>query len=255
MTISKIYCLSSLMGLASVISCNMRPKEYELVPIEPPALPVSSEIHSMDLHEVTLLEILPGGRYMYLKVKEGDREFWLASRNSPVKEGGIYYYREALLTTDFKSEENQKVFDSLYLVTRLVSRNHGLSGDPGAVIRTTQPLTAPMQVPDEWRNTPDRTPDGFITISELFKNPGKYEGQYVQIEAQCTKVYRNIMDRNWLHFKDGSAGEIDLVVTSDTLAPVGAVVVIKARVALDKDFGSGYKYKMLLEGGQLIFNP
>jgi hypothetical protein len=53
------------------------------------------------------------------------------------------------------------------------------------------------------------------------------------------------MNRNWIHLKDGSMDDYDLVVTSNEDVPVGSKVTIQADVVLNKDFGAGYKYELI----------
>ena len=71
----------------------------------------------------------------------------------------------------------------------------------------------------------------------MVKDPKKYEGKTVQISGKCVKVNPNIMNRNWLHIKDGTKDDFDLVITSDTFFPEGSEVTMKATVVLNKDFG------------------
>jgi hypothetical protein len=57
------------------------------------------------------------------------------------------------------------------------------------------------------------------------------------------------MKKNWIHLQDGTgdAGNNDLVVTSDDLPKVGDVVTASGTLYNDKDFGGGYKYKVIIE--------
>ena len=66
------------------------------------------------------------------------------------------------------------------------------------------------------------------------------------------KVNPNIMNRNWIHIKDGTKDDFDLVITSDKFVPEGSVVTMKAVVTLNKDFGAGYKYDLILENGTIV---
>ena len=65
------------------------------------------------------------------------------------------------------------------------------------------------------------------------------------------KVSSGIMGKNWLHIQDGSGnqkdGNNDLVITSNDLAAVGDLVTISGTLYKDKDFGSGYKYDVIVE--------
>ena len=57
-----------------------------------------------------------------------------------------------------------------------------------------------------------------------------------------------IMNRNWLHIRDGSGKNLDLTVTTTEHIPLGAIVTLQGVIALDKDFGAGYRYDVILEG-------
>ena len=93
---------------------------------------------------------------------------------------------------------------------------------------------------------------GSVKIADLVADPKKYSGKTIQISGQCTKVNPNIMGRNWMHLKDGSKDDYDLVITSSVLIPEGHTVTMVGKVVLNKDFGSGYKYAILLEEGEVV---
>jgi len=93
---------------------------------------------------------------------------------------------------------------------------------------------------------------GSMKIADLVKDPKKYEGKTIQLDGICTKINAGIMDRNWIHIKDGSKDDYDLVITSDAFVPEGAAFTMKAVVVLNKDFGAGYTYDLILEQGVLI---
>ena len=62
------------------------------------------------------------------------------------------------------------------------------------------------------------------------------------------------MGRNWIHIQDGTSsnGQYDLLVTSNENAKTGDIIVVEGKVATNKDFGAGYKYSVMLEGGKII---
>ena len=91
-----------------------------------------------------------------------------------------------------------------------------------------------------------------IRVVDLVIDPKKYEGKYVQITGECIKVNHNVMNRNWIHVQDGSHDTFDLVITSSELVLVGSEITMQAVVTLDKNFGAGYRYDIILENGTLI---
>ena len=66
------------------------------------------------------------------------------------------------------------------------------------------------------------------------------------MRGQVTKFTANVMKKNWLHIKD-SSGEDDLTITTNNTAAVDDVIVISGKLALDKDFGYGYVYPLIIE--------
>jgi hypothetical protein len=61
-----------------------------------------------------------------------------------------------------------------------------------------------------------------------------------------TKYTTNVMGKNWLHIKDSSTQE-DLTITSNDTAELNSVVVIEGKLVLDKDFGYGYVYPLIVQ--------
>lgn len=93
--------------------------------------------------------------------------------------------------------------------------------------------------------------EGCIKISDLFSGKKSYEGKVIRITGQVTKFNAGIMGKNWIHIQDGSEfeGEYDLTVTTAVDATVGDTITIEGKIALDKDFGYGYFYKVIMEDG------
>jgi hypothetical protein len=158
------------------------------------------------------------------------------------KVGETYYYVGGDLKTNFKSNSLDRVFDELYLVGNLVSSNHGNLPEVNTSSSSNSDNIETKTVHSQ----------GSVKISDLVKNAQQYEGQKVQIDGVCTKINLGIMNRNWIHLKDGSMDDYDLVVTSNEDVPVGSKVTIQADVVLNKDFGAGYKYELILENGVLV---
>jgi len=91
-----------------------------------------------------------------------------------------------------------------------------------------------------------------LSIAELVKNPTKYMSSWVLLSGICVKVNTAILDRNWIHIKDGTLDSYDLVITSNDNVKLGDSVTFKGRITLNKDFGAGYSYPLLLEQGTLV---
>jgi hypothetical protein len=58
------------------------------------------------------------------------------------------------------------------------------------------------------------------------------------------------MEKNWFHIQDGTSneGEFDLTITSlEEEIKLDEVITFEGTIVLNKDFGYGYKYDILLE--------
>ena len=198
-----------------------------------------------NVHEVVVKEVLHTTNYTYLFVTENNTENWLAvPRMDDAKAGETYYHDGGMLMKGFASKELNRTFEEVYflggvretLEKPVVNMNnvhaHGTNKD-----ETTQKEIKVENV------------EGAITIAELIENKDKYSGKKVTIRGEVTKFNEAIMNKNWIHLQDGSNfnGEFDLTVTSDVKANVGDVITIEGTVSLDKDFGYGYSYKILVE--------
>jgi len=90
-------------------------------------------------------------------------------------------------------------------------------------------------------------------IATLYQTQAKLAGQTVSAHGKVVKVNNGIMDRNWIHITDGTgdAKSSDLVVTSKQTAAVGDEVTITGVAALNRDFGAGYLYGLLIENATI----
>ena len=92
-----------------------------------------------------------------------------------------------------------------------------------------------------------------ITIAALLENKKTYAGKMVLIKGEVTKFNPGIMKKNWIHLQDGSDfnGKFDLTVTTDQEVKIGETIIVEGIIALDKDFGSGYFYEVIMEDAKL----
>ncbi len=89
------------------------------------------------------------------------------------------------------------------------------------------------------------------TVASINQNKAALAGKVVKAAGKVVKVNNGIMGRNFVHVQDGSgdagAGSNNLIVTSKDTAQVGQQVAVSGKVTLNRDFGAGYMYPLLLE--------
>ena len=54
-----------------------------------------------------------------------------------------------------------------------------------------------------------------------------------------------------MHIQDGSEEGLDLTVTTEENIALGAIVSLEGVITLDKDFGAGYRYDIIMEKAML----
>ena len=93
------------------------------------------------------------------------------------------------------------------------------------------------------------------TVAEVNTKRADLKGKPVAVRGQVVKFTPGVMGKNWVHLRDGSGSEADgsndIVVTTQDETKIGDVVLVKGVVATDRDLGSGYRYKVLIEEATL----
>lgn len=215
-------------------------------------------------HEIIVLEVIQVSAYSYLKCKENDKEIWLAVKKMEIKIGEKYYYTSGMEMKNFTSKELNRTFDSILFLESVSSnpemKKENISNSNQDIQQNPHEKNTSAPSIEGKESTKGKTDkresvkvskaDDGITIAELFSNPKFFEGKTVKIKAQVTKFSDGIMNRNWIHLQDGteSQGKFDLTATSNTLQfKVGDIVTLEGKITLNKDFGYGYFYEVIME--------
>jgi hypothetical protein len=208
------------------------------------AIPLNS------VHEVTVKEFINTSAYTYVLVLESGKEQWLAIPKTEIKVGGTYYYKGGMVMNKFESKELKKTFESV-LFLEILSDNKD---------KLTIETVAPMHEKNDEQHTNINSRikkaevkisplAGGISIAQLFDKKSSFSGKKVKITGVVIKFSPDIMKKNWVHIQDGSEnnGKFDLTITTKAFIEVGDTVSFEGEIILDKDFGYGYKYEVLME--------
>ena len=121
-----------------------------------------------------------------------------------------------------------------------------MAGAPSAVDKALD--AAPISVPKA-------TGANARTVAEVVAKAVELKGKQVRVRGKIVKYNPGIMGKNWIHLRDGSGlaadGTNDVLVTTVAPAKIGDVVTVTGVVHTDKDLGSGYTYKVLIEEATL----
>ena len=196
-----------------------------------------------------VLEVIQGNAYTYIKVNENKAEKWMAVSKQDVQNGAVYYYDEGLQMSNFHSKEIDRTFDEIYFVTQISKTpieqkkmGGGMPAHSGKV--ATQKLSS---------ITLEKA-TGEITLASIFEKRDEFAAKEFEIRGVVVKVNKQVMGKNWIHIQDGTdfIGAFDLTITTQDLAEMGDEVTFKGKISVNKDFGSGYSYKVIMEDAVLI---
>ena len=212
----------------------------------------SDETNQPTTHKVIAQEVLLVNQYSYIRVFEDGEESWIAAPTTPVTIGNTYYYGKTMEMKNFESKDLNKTFETVYFVERFSENAEGASA-PLTETPHLQKQETPKPVIEKKEVTVETATNG-ISLAELFKNKEKYNNKIVTLKGEVTKYNPAIMGLNWIHLQDGTdfEGEFDLTLTTAAEVKLGDVVTVKGKVTLNKDFGAGYFYTIIVEDTEII---
>ena len=181
--------------------------------------------------------------YTYAEVDTGKEKVWAAASTTPLKIGDMVSFTTEMPMKNFHSNSLKRDFPIIYFVSRFMTEETGLAGaspdmaSPHGNIKPT-PEAKPVEGINKVK--------GGNTIAEIHADKQALNGKAIRVRGQVTKFTANVMGKNWLHIRDSSTLD-DLTITTSNTSAVDAVVIIEGKLALDKDFGYGYVYPLIVE--------
>jgi len=239
---NKLTVLTIVLSMLAIYSCKDKQSSYKKInKVEKTSIE--------EIHKIVVNDFMDAGGYTYLNVNEGGKDYWMAIPNTKVEKGATYFYTGGMLMKNFESKELNKKFD-------LITFSEGISTSEEAINKTAvkNPHSNAKDATDKVVEVNIEQPANGTSIADLFEKKETLKNQEVVVKGKVVKVNSGILDRNWIHIVDGTSFETkkDLTITSNEVVKVGDTVTFKAKVVLDKDFGGGYIYALLLEEGELV---
>lgn len=227
----------------------------------------------------TVVETMDAASYTYVQVDTGKEKIWAAAPQFAVKAGDKVSFAGGVPMENFQSKALNRTFKMVYFVGHIETPDHPAAKtgqDPRIPNDAAHAGLAPKMGPGAQGIPNDathaglhgataKTPaaaidfsgikkaDGGLTVAEVYQQKGKLEKKPITFRGKVVKYNAQIMNKNWLHVQDGTgaSGANDVTVTTDDTAQVGDTVLVKGTVALDKDFGYGYKYGIVVENAKV----
>jgi hypothetical protein len=200
-----------------------------------------------------VLEVIDAASFTYLRLKTKDGEAWASVPKAPFKKGAQATIDNAIAMNNFTSKSLNRTFPLIYL--------GGMSGATAASPHgggdTSNPHAGGAAKPIDTSNIRVAKAKGAnaMTVAEIVTKGAALKDKPVLVRGKIVKYNEGIMGKNWLHLRDGSGSakdeSNDILVTTLGRAKPGDVVTVKGVIHTDKDFGSGYSYKVLVEEATL----
>jgi hypothetical protein len=202
----------------------------------------------------TVLQTMNAGGYSYVYIEQADgKKNWVAVAETPVKVGAQMTFKPGMEMGKFESKALKRTFDSIIFSDGVLTGGAAVANaDPGKDQGVSPGSTGAGAAKAGKISVTKATGDNAYTVEGAITKSAKLHKKKVVIRGQVVKVSTGIMNKNWIHIQDGTGSEKkkthNLVCTSPTdIADVGDVVTITGTLYKDKDFGSGYKYAVIVE--------
>jgi len=204
----------------------------------------------------TVMESQEAGGYTYVRLETPDGERWAAVAQKKVVTGESVKVDVQMVASNFESKTLNRKFETIAFGT--------IAAAPSlpSMMSSSPASSEPAGTPAQHMTAPD-VPSVAVaraeasdakTVAEVLTANASINGKSVTVRGTVVKFLSGIMGKNWIHLRDGSksgAEDADITVTTDAVAAVGDVVIVKGKVSIDKDFGGGYRYPVIIENAKL----
>ena len=254
----------ALVSLA-VVACKKQEALKQAPAAQAPSAPTAPAGASAQVMRGKVLEKVDVSQYSYLKLNTASGEVWAAVGKTDKKVGDEVGVANAFPMQNFESKELGKKFDVVYFgsladpaaaaAPAAVPAAMGGAGAPAPADMAAQHkavATGPNDIKVQ-KVAKASGADG-RTVEEIWAQREKLKGKPVTVRGQIVK-FTPVMGKNFLHLRDGTGAadknHHDVTVTTSDNAAVGDVVTAKGTVIVDKDFGAGYSYPVLIDDAKV----
>ena len=202
------------------------------------------DVQKNERHIGKVIEKITASGYSYLQVVENKNEYWIAVPSMEIEVGETIYFSKFMVMEDFNSPTIEKTFDEILFVE---DARKSPTPDEMKKIHSGTPPTDREQISIE------PLADG-MTIQQIYSQSEELNGKDIRVKGKVVKFNKQIMKRNWIHIQDGTGTEndFDLVLTTDQDIQVGDIIIAEGRLSVEKDFGAGYFFPVIIENAKIV---
>lgn len=266
-------CLGNLALIIGLTACGNQNADTE-----PSALKAQSSHNTVQEPAVSqraansgkVVETMNAGSYTYIRLDDGSgKEIWAAVPETQLEIGEEITLNNGAVMRDFTSKSLNRTFESILFSSGIRRGSEGettpmadnamgrnaaaIPPAGGAQASAPQPSggSAGAIVPFAKLKVVKSAAENGYTVGEIFAEPARLNKKKVTVRGQVVKISPSIMGKNWIHLQDGTGDPTknthDLVITSSVMVEKGTTVSLEGVLAVDKDFGAGYRYDVVIE--------
>jgi hypothetical protein len=199
-----------------------------------------------------VLEVIDVESYTYMRLKTKQGESWTAVGKVTIKKGTNVTVENVTMMSNFESKTLKRTFPSIAF-GNLAGVAASSAADGAAMAKAHGSLSQAADTKDI--KVPKATSANARTVAEVVTQAAKLKDKPVAVRGKVVKYNAGIMGKNWIHLRDGSGtaadNSNDVLVTTLSGAKIGDIVTVNGTVRVDKDFGAGYNYKVLIDEASL----
>jgi hypothetical protein len=194
-------------------------------------------------HIAKVIDKIPAKGYTYLQVTENRNDYWIAVPTMEIEIGETVYFSKFMVMEDFRSDNINRTFKNILFV-----EDARKSPTPDEMKKIHSGVLSGEKQDIEIEPLSDGK-----TVEQIFREKSSLSGKVVKVKGKVVKFNKQIMKRNWIHIQDGTGSEnnFDLVITSDDEVKVGDIIIAEGTVAVEKDFGAGYFFPVMIENADI----
>jgi hypothetical protein len=241
--------------------------------------PEASQQESADRVVVAgrVVESLDAASYTYANIETAEGNQWVAIPQTELEAGQEVVFAPGMEMQNLESKSLGKTFDSVVFSSGVSP--HGVNGPANPAMgapaggdsfaEALQSESGRPAMGDQMASggsgaavvasadvqVEKAEGENAYTVGELHAQSSELNDKQVAVRGRVMKVSRMIMGKNWIHIQDGSGNPADnthdLVVTTMAEPEKDSVVVVEGILQANKDFGSGYRYDVIIEDAEI----
>ncbi len=235
-----------LAALVVFLSMNNAPAEELKMPDKHPSVQ-GGPSQTVPTIDGKVLETMNSGGYTYVNIDQAGKSTWVAVPSMKMEVGQKVSFSQGAVMRNFSSKTLGKTFESIIFSSGVARPSVPALGGTHTGTKKAAPVEKVKVAKAAGPNA--------HTVEDLYEKRTELNTKSIVVSGKVTKVSQSIMGKNWIHLQDGSGdpskGNDDIIVTTQDLPAVGDVVTVSGILFKDKDFGSGYKYAVIIEEGKI----